>query len=48
MVQRCVSHKTGRYVPCYASYVNESVAADPAEVMAYIDQEDVSSFIIYI
>jgi len=42
MVQRFVSHKTGRYGPCYASYINESYAANPTEVMANIDQEDVS------
>jgi len=41
VVQRFVSHKTGRYGPCYASYINESVAANPKEVMDTIDQEEV-------
>ena len=42
MVQRFVSYTTGKYGPCYASYINESIAANPTYVMAHIDQEEVS------
>ena len=44
MVQRFVSHKTGKYGPCYATYINESIAANPTNAMKNIDREEVSNY----
>lgn len=42
MVQRFVSHQTGVYGPCYASYINDSLAIKPNDVMDKLDESEVN------